>query len=251
MSNIANLSGKTALVTGASSGLGAHFAKVLAGSGARVLLAARRADALELLADEISSAGGAAEAIELDVSSAQSIGRITESLALVDILVNNAGITRSSPVLDMSEEDWDIVMDTNAKGIFLMTQAVAKALKSRRTGGSIINITSILGVRQGGMVSSYAASKAAAVQFTKVSALELARFGIRVNAIAPGYIRTDLNLEFFDSDAGRALIKRIPQRRLGELTDLDGPLLLLASDNSSFMTGSVIEVDGGHLVSTL
>jgi NAD(P)-dependent dehydrogenase (short-subunit alcohol dehydrogenase family) len=246
-----NLSGKTALVTGASSGLGAHFAKVLARAGAHVLLAARRSDSLAALADEIVAAGGVAEAITLDVSSAQSISCNAEFFDQVDILVNNAGVTREALILDMSEEDWDAVMDTNAKGIFLMTQAVARAMKARQVGGSIVNIASILGLRQGGMVSSYASSKAAAIQFTKVAALELARFGIRVNAIAPGYIRTDLNSEFFASDAGRTLIKRIPQRRLGELEDLDGALLLLASDASSFMTGSVIEVDGGHLVSSL
>lgn len=251
MSIEANLSGKTALVTGASSGLGAHFAKILAGAGAHVLLAARRRDALASLAEEIAVAGGTAAAITLDVSSAHSVGCNKDAFDQVDILVNNAGITRESLVLDMSEDDWDVVMDTNAKGLFLMTQAVAKAMKARGTGGSIINIGSILGLRQGAMVSAYAASKAAAIQFTKVSALELARFGIRVNCIAPGYIRTDLNSEFFESNAGRALIKRIPQRRLGELDELDGPLLLLASDASSFMTGSVIEVDGGHLVGTL
>lgn len=251
MSIEANLSGKTALVTGASSGLGAHFAKILAGAGAHVLLAARRWESLASLAEEIAAVGGTTEAIALDVSSMHSISCNRAFFDQVDILVNNAGITRENLILDMSEDDWDAVMDTNAKGMFLMTQAVAKAMKARGAGGSIINIASVLGLRQGAMVSSYAASKAAAIQFTKVSALELARFGIRVNCIAPGYFRTDLNSEFFESDAGRALIKRIPQRRLGELDDLDGPLLLLASDASSFMTGAVIEVDGGHLVGTL
>lgn len=251
MSIAANLSGKVAMVTGASSGLGVHFAKVLAGAGAHVLLAARRSDTVASLAEQITSTGAKADAITLDVSSVQSISANTTWFAQVDILVNNAGVTRETPILDMSEEDWDVVMSTNAKGLFLMTQAVAKAMKERQSGGSIINIVSILGLRQGGMVSSYAASKAAALQFTKVSALELARHGIRVNAIAPGYIKTDLNAGFFESDSGRAMIKRIPQRRLGELEYLDGPLLLLASDASAYMTGAVIEVDGGHLVSTL
>lgn len=185
------------------------------------------------------------------MTDAASIAAPAEPIAPVDILVNNAGIAREGQLLDLSEDDWDAVLDTNAKGIFLMTQAVARAMQARGVGGSIINIASILGLRQGGMVASYAASKAAAIQFTKVSALELARFGIRVNAIAPGYVATDLNAEFFESDAGRAMIKRIPQRRLGELEDLDGPLLLLASASSSYMTGSVIEVDGGHLVGSL
>jgi hypothetical protein len=239
------------MVTGASSGLGAHFAKVLARAGAHVLLAARRSSSLASLAEEISAAGGSAQAITLDVSSANSVNANMRWFDRLDILVNNAGVTRETPILEMSEDDWDVVMRTNAKGLFLMTQVAATAMKARQSGGSIINIASILGLRQGGMVASYAASKAAAIQFTKVSALELARHGIRVNAIAPGYIKTDLNAAFFESDAGRAMIKRIPQRRLGALENLDGPLLLLASDASAYMTGAVIEVDGGHLVSTL
>jgi NAD(P)-dependent dehydrogenase (short-subunit alcohol dehydrogenase family) len=245
-----NLTGKTALVTGAS-GLGAHFAKVLARSGASVIVGARRAEALAVLAREIADEGGKCSTISLDVTDAASIAAAATEIATVDILVNNAGIAREGQLLELSEDDWDAVLDTNAKGIFLMTQAVGRAMRVRGAGGSIINIASILGLRQGGMVASYAASKAAAIQFTKVSALELARFGIRVNAIAPGYIATDLNIEFFESDAGKAMIRRIPQRRLGELQDLDGPLLLLASASASYMTGSVIEVDGGHLVSTL
>lgn len=245
-----NLSGKTALVTGAS-GLGAHFAKVLAKAGANVIVGARRPEALSALTAEIAAGGGQCHTVSLDVTSADSIAAISDAIAEVDILVNNAGIAREAQFLELSEDDWDAVLDTNAKGMFLMTQAVARAIRARGCGGSIINIASILGLRQGGMVASYAASKAAAIQLTKVSALELARFGIRVNAIAPGYVATDINAEFFGSDAGKAMIRRIPQRRLGDLDDLDGPLLLLASASSSYMTGSVIEVDGGHLVSTL
>ena len=247
----ADLHGKVALVTGASSGLGAHFATVLAKAGAKVFIGARRIEALAALAQDINDAGGQAEAISLDVTSPASIEAISDAVSQVDILVNNAGITRESAMLDMSEDDWDAVVDTNAKGVFLMTQAVARAMKARGTGGSIINIGSILGIRQGGMVSTYAASKAAALQLTKVSALELARYGIRVNAIAPGYFNTEMNAEFFESSAGQAMVKRISMRRLGNLDDLDGPLLLLASDSSQYMTGSVIEVDGGHLLSTL
>lgn len=247
----ADLSGKTALVTGASSGFGAHFAEVLAKAGARVIIGARRIEALESLAEKIRSQGGQAEAIALDVTSPDSIGANAGKLRDVDILVNNAGVTRESPLLDLAEQDWDVVMDTNAKGMFLMTQAVARAMKERKAGGSIINIASILGVRQAGTVPSYAPSKAAAIQLTKVSALELARFGIRVNAIAPGFVKTDLTPEFFASDACQAMIQRIPQRRLGTVDDLDGPLLLLASDASSYINGSVIAVDGGHLVNSL
>ncbi len=246
----ANLAGKTALVTGAS-GLGANFAKVLARAGAHVIVGARRAEALAALAREIADEGGHCQTLTLDVTDSDSIAAAQDAIATVDILVNNAGIAREGAFLELSEADWDLVLDTNAKGMFLMTQALARAMRKRGVGGSIINIASILGLRQGGMVASYAASKAAAIQLTKVCALELARFGIRVNAIAPGYIATDLNAAFFSSEAGQAMIRRIPQRRLGQLQDLDGPLLLLASDASRYMTGAVIEVDGGHLVSTL
>lgn len=246
-----DLGGKTAVVTGASGGLGAHIAEVLARAGAHVIIGARRKAALDTLAEKIVSAGGSVEAVSLDVTSAASLNAVADSINTVDILVNNAGVTRECSLLEMSEEDWDCVQDTNAKGIFLMTQSVARIMKAAGRGGSIINVGSILGLRQGGMVASYAASKAAALQLTKVSALELARFGIRVNAIAPGYFKTDINADFFESAAGQAMISRIPQRRLGNKEDLDGALLLLASDASAYMTGSIIEVDGGHLVSTL
>jgi len=245
-----DLTGQTALVTGAS-GLGAHFAKVLARAGANVIVGSRRAEALAQLQEQIASEGGRCRAVSLDVTSAGSIAAATDAITEVDILVNNAGIAREGQLLDLTEEDWDLVVDTNAKGIFLMTQAVARTMRARGAGGSIINIASILGLRQGGMLASYTASKAAAIQFTKVSALELARYGIRVNAIAPGYFATDINAGFFESSAGAAMLRRIPQRRLGALEDLDGPLLLLASNASAYMTGSIIEVDGGHLVSTL
>lgn len=243
------LSGKIALVTGASGGLGAHFARRLAACGAEVMIAARRADAMAEVAAAIMAAGGRYSTVVLDVGDAGSIAAL--DLSRVDILVNNAGVVRDAPLLDQQEADWDAVIDTNLKGMFLMTQAVAGAMKLRGKGGSIINIASILGLRQAGAVLPYAVSKAGAIQMTKASALELARYGIRVNALAPGYLATDLNAEFWESDAGRAMLRRIPQRRLGRLEDLDGPLMLLASDLSAYMTGSVITVDGGHLVSSL
>lgn len=245
-----SLAGKRALVTGASSGLGAHFAAVLAQAGAAVTLAARRKDALADVAGHIVRSGGTATVMTLDVTDNASRDTLPAALADVDIVVNNAGIVRDGPALDQTEADWDAVIDTNLKGMFLVAQAAGRAMKARG-GGSIINIASILGLRQAGAVLPYAVSKAGVVQMTKVMALELARHGIRVNALAPGYLDTELNRAFWETEAGQALIRRVPQRRLGRLEDLDGPLLLLASDASRFMTGTAIAVDGGHLVSSL
>jgi NAD(P)-dependent dehydrogenase (short-subunit alcohol dehydrogenase family) len=246
-----NLSGKRALVSGASSGLGAHFAHVLAEAGASVIMAARRVEALGAAAQRLRAQGYAIDSIDLDVRDRGSIDRIAGQLAGIDILVNNAGIVRENSASEQSEEDWDQVIDTNLKGMFFLAQAVGRAMKARGTGGSIINIASILGLRQAARVLPYAVSKAGAIQMTKTLALEWARFGIRVNALAPGYMETELNANFWDTEAGANLIRRIPQRRLGRKQDLDGPLLLLASDASSYMTGSVIAIDGGHLVSGL
>lgn len=246
-----DLSGKTALVTGASGGLGEHFAKVLAQSGAIVVIAARRADALKNVAESIQATGGACSAIQLDVTDPEAIKERLGSLGRIDIVVNNAGLVREAPAAVQSEGDWDAVIDTNLKGMFFVAQAAGQFMRDHKLGGSIINIASILGLRQAGGVLPYAVSKAGAIQLTKSLALEWARFGIRVNAIAPGYLETELNSEFWKSEAGKALVRRIPQRRLGRLDDLNGPLLLLASDASAYMTGTVLTVDGGHLVSSL
>ena len=255
MTITASLTGKVALVTGASSGLGEHFAKVLARSGAAVAVGARRIDRLQPLADSINNAGGRAFPVALDVQDRLSVKAAIETasaaLGTIDVLVNNSGIGTSGWVLDQTEEQWDSVLDTNLKGSFLVATEVARRLRDAKRGGSIINITSIQGLRQGAFVAPYSVSKAGLVQLTKVMALELARYQIRVNALAPGFIRTDVNVEFCDSAAGLAMLKRIPQRRFAQLEDLDGPLLLLASDASQLMTGTVIPIDGGHLVSEL
>lgn len=240
------LSNKTALVTGGSSGLGMHFARVLARNGAAVTVAARRLDRLESLCTEI---GNGARAVAMDVTDKASVNAAFDQP--YDIVINNAGITYDGPALTTSEEDWGRVINTDLSGVFRVSQAAARALVDGGKQGTIINIASIAGLRVAGNVSAYASAKAGVIQLTKSLALEWARHGIRVNAICPGYIETDLNRDFFASDAGKALIKRIPQRRLGNMTDLDGPLLLLASDESGFMTGSEIAVDGGHLVSSL
>ncbi len=244
------LRGKRVLVTGASSGLGEHFALVLATRGADVVLAARRRDALEAVADRARSHGGRVVTVALDVTDCASVAALSEAAGPIDILINNAGVVRESAALEHSIQDWDAVLDTNLKGLFFVAQTIATGMRERG-GGAIVNIASILGLRQAGGVASYAVSKAGVIQLTKTLALEWARHGIRVNALAPGYIDTDLNRDFWASPAGLALIKRIPQRRLGQLADLDGPLLLLASDQSRYMTGAVLAVDGGHLVSSL
>jgi NAD(P)-dependent dehydrogenase (short-subunit alcohol dehydrogenase family) len=246
-----DLTGKTALVTGASSGLGAHFARTLAAAGANLVLAARRTEPLDKLAEGLRSGSCEVSVLALDVSDASAFQRSALAFAEIDIVVNNAGVVRERLALKQVESDWDAVIDTNLKGMFLVAQAVALQMKARGRGGSIINIASILGLRQAGGVLPYAVSKAGVIQMTKCLALEWARFGIRVNALAPGYIDTDLNRAFWDTEPGMAMIKRIPQRRLGRQEDLDGPLLLMASEAGAYMTGSTLVVDGGHLVSTL
>ncbi len=250
-----SLDGSHVLVTGASSGLGKHFAARLAEAGASVTLAARREQALAASVEAIRDGGGRAAAVVMDVSDFASVERALDgaerALGPVKVLINNAGVTETGPALDVEESGWDQVINVNLKGAWLAAQRTARRMVRHRISGSIVNIASILGLRVAGSVAAYAVSKAGLIQMTKVLALEWARHGIRVNAIAPGYIETELNSAFFASPPGQALIKRIPQRRLGQANELDGALLLLASEASSFMTGSVIAVDGGHLVSGL
>lgn len=250
MTDSQTLAGKSALVTGASSGLGRHFAQVLARAGASVTIAARRVDKLAALAGEIAKDGGAAKVVALDVTDPSSVAAVFATEAF-DIVINNAGVAYDGPALKTLEEDWRRVIDTDLTGVFRVAQAAANRLVAERRGGSIVNIASIVGLRVAGNLAAYATAKAGVLQLTKSLALEWARYGIRVNAICPGYIETDLNRDFFASDAGQAMIKRVPQRRLGQMSDLDGPLLLLASDASGFMTGAEIVVDGGHLISSL
>jgi NAD(P)-dependent dehydrogenase (short-subunit alcohol dehydrogenase family) len=223
---------------------------VLARAGAETILAARRTEALTGVMDSIRGIGGICSIAQLDVADPASIAALAPVLSRVDILVNNAGIAREAPALEQTEADWDAVMDTNLRGLFLLAQATARAMRTQGRG-SIINIASILGLRQSSQVLPYAVSKAGVIQLTKVLALELARYGIRVNAIAPGYFDTEINSGMWATESGKAMLRRIPQRRIGRLQDLDGPLLLLASDSSAYMTGSVLTVDGGHMVSGL
>ena len=251
MSKRFDLSGKVALVTGASSGLGSHFASCLGEAGASVVLAARRADRLQSLQAELSAKGVIARSVELDVQSSESVAATLEAAGPLDIVVNNAGISIVKPALEMLEKDWDAVVDTNLRGAWLVAQGAAKRWAAEKRPGSIVNIASILGLRTIGQVAPYNASKAGLIHLTRALAMEWARYRIRVNAICPGYIETEMNSAFWKTPGGQKLIERIPQRRIGQPVHLDGALLLLASEAGDFMTGSVITVDGGHVVSSL
>lgn len=250
-----SLQGHTALVTGANGALGSHFARTLAGAGARVVVAARRTESLRDVAESIVSEGGSVHAVALDVTKPDSVALAFESavaaLGPITVVINNAGIAVTKPLLDHTEDDWQQVIDVNLNGAWRVAQAAARHMAGHQKGGSIVNIASILGLRVAAQVPSYVASKAALIQLSKAMALELARHRVRVNVLAPGYVETSLNRDFFGSEAGQALIKRVPQRRIGRPEDLDGALLLLASDAGAHMTGAVLVVDGGHVVNTL
>ena len=248
------LDGQLALVTGASSGLGRHFAGVLAQAGARVALAARRVDKLQSLVEDIQRSGGEAMAVALDVGNAASVRACFDALAPFGtpaVVVNNAGVTVTKAALEQTEDDYDQVLDTNLKGCWLVATEAARRMVAAGQGGCIVNVASILGQRVAGGVAPYVISKAGVVQATKALALELARHKIRVNALLPGYVVTDLNREFLASEAGEKLRARIPSRRFNELEDLDGPLLLLASAAGAGMSGASVAVDGAHRVSSL
>lgn len=250
-----SMQGKLVLVTGASSGLGKHFGQVLAHEGATVVLSARNVEKLQQVLEQIQASGAVAHAVAMDVSNSSSVknamAQIVKQYGVPDVLVNNAGQSIAKPMLEQTEEDWDQILDTNLKGCWLVGTELARALAAAGKPGSIVNIASILGERVGGAVGPYAISKAGLVQATKAMALELARYNIRVNAILPGYVATDMNSEFLASELGDKLRKRIPTRQFCELSDLTGPLLLLASNAGAGMTGACVAVDRGHLVSAL
>ena len=247
------LDGKTALVTGASSGLGARFATVLAGAGARVALAARRTDRLAALAREIGAAGGAAHAVAMDVTDVASVrGAVADAeraLGPIDILVNNSGVSVTKPLADVEPADYDYVMDTNAKGMFFVAQAVGRSMIAGRRPGRIVNIASVAGLRVLGQLSVYCMSKAAVVQLTRSLALEWGRHGINANALCPGYIETEINRDYWQTEGGKKLVAMLPRRRVGKPEDLDALLLVLASDAAGFVNGAVIAADDGLAVS--
>ncbi|MGE5090362.1 MAG: SDR family NAD(P)-dependent oxidoreductase [Candidatus Levyibacteriota bacterium] len=249
------LEGRTALVTGSNGDLGSHFARTLARAGASVAVTARRPETLGRVVDAIRDAGGRAHPLALDVTDPASVARAFDdasaALGPITVVVNNAGVAVTKPLLEHTEEDWRRVMDVNLDGAWRVAQAAARHMVAHQRGGSIVNIASILGLRVTPQLPSYAASKAALIHLTRAMALELARHRIRVNALAPGYVETSMNRDVFQGEAGQALIRRIPQRRIGKPEELDGALLLLASDAGSYTTGAVFAVDGGHLVNTL
>jgi NAD(P)-dependent dehydrogenase (short-subunit alcohol dehydrogenase family) len=250
-----DLAGEVALVTGASSGIGRHLAELLAVAGAKVALAARRVDRLAEAAREIEAAGGECLPISLDVTRSDSVvatvAKTETELGPLTILVNNAGVVVSKPLFEHTEADWDHVVDTNLKGAWLVAREFAHHLVGLERPGRIINISSVLGLRTIGRVPAYCAAKAGLTHLTHVLAMELARYGILVNALAPGYVETDFNRAFFQTEAGKALISRIPLKRLGQTEDLDGAMLLLASPAGAYLTGAVIAVDGGHGVAAI
>jgi hypothetical protein len=252
-----DLSGRVALVTGASSGLGAQFARVLARAGAAVVLAARRLENLKDLRAQIEGEGGDAHVVGLDVTSLESIraavAHAETEVGSIDILVNNSGVSTTQRIQEVGEEDFDYVFDTNVKGAFFVAQEVGKRMLARAsgaapgtfTGGRIINIASMAGIRPLQQIGVYSMSKAAVIQMTRSLALEWGRFGINVNALCPGYIDTEINHHHWSSEQGQKLVQMMPRKRVGKPEDLDALLVLLASNESHFVNGAVIAADDG------
>lgn len=252
-----DLSGRVAFITGASSGLGAQFARTLSRAGAAVVLASRRVDRLKDLRAQIEGEGGDAHVVELDVTDVDSIksavAHAETEVGSIDILVNNSGVSTTQRIQDVSEEDYDYVFDTNARGAFFVAQEVGKRMLARAqgsapgnyTGGRIVNIASMAGLRVLPQIGVYAMSKAAVVHMTKAMALEWGRFGINVNAICPGYIDTETNHHQWQTEQGQKLVNMLPRKRVGQPKDLDAVLVMLCADESHFINGAVISADDG------
>jgi len=250
-----DVSGKVALVSGASSGLGLHFAKTLAEHGAKVVLAARRLRQLQQVVDALEASGAQALAVEMDVTDGKSVkaafDRAEDRFGVVDIVSNNAGVAASKLAVDIDEASWDYVLDTNLRGSWLVAIEAGRRMIAAGKAGSIVNTASILGLRVSVSQSSYATSKAGLIHLTRSLALEWSRKKIRVNALCPGYFITELNEAYFASDAGRAYIETTPLRRTGRMEELTAPFLLLASDAGSFISGVALPVDGAHSLGSM
>ncbi|MDJ0955740.1 MAG: glucose 1-dehydrogenase [Arenicellales bacterium] len=249
MNKLFDLSNKTAIITGASSGLGWRFSELLAKSGARLVIAARRTERLQELVRHLANVGGQVHAITLDVTDSDSITDFFDQCQAMDIaseiLINNAGIAITKTTIEQTEADWNRVVDTNLKGAWLMSRELVRR-KQEDARCNIVNVASVLGFRGTSHLTSYCASKAGLINLTRSLAVELAKFNVRVNAIAPGYIETDMNRDFLRSSASDPIRKRIPLRQFGKPEDLDGAILYLCSDASRYVNGAVITVDGGH-----
>jgi hypothetical protein len=255
-----DLSGRVALITGASGGLGAQFARTLAGAGAAVVLASRRIERLKELRAQIEAEGGDAHVIELDVTDPDSIrsavAHAETEVGSIDILVNNSGVSTTQRLVEVSQDDFDFMFDTNVKGAFFVAQEVGKRMLARAqgaapgsfTGGRIINIASTAGLKVLPKIGVYCMSKAAVIQMTKAMAVEWGRYGINVNAICPGYIDTEINHAHWQTEAGQKLIQMLPRQRVGKPQDLDALLVMLCSDQSHFINGAVISADDGFAV---
>jgi NAD(P)-dependent dehydrogenase (short-subunit alcohol dehydrogenase family) len=249
-----DMSGETVLITGGGTGLGRQFALALSGAGATVILGGRRLEKLEESAGLVTGQGGVAHCVTMDVSDPESVKtavKICNEIAPISVLINNAGTSSTTMLMDLSEEDWDAVVDTNLKGAWLVAREVVGTMIASKRGGSIVNIASVLASSVQKGTGAYCPSKAGLIHLTRQMALEWARYQVRCNALAPGYFLTDISSYYLETDAGKALTRRIPMRRLGDPPEMDAALLLLASSASRYMTGSVLTIDGGLSLSII